>query len=142
MLKFTCSGGLVNAGGTDPLADTPDPDRISLRMPLIPRRSNVLAPKCEPLEQVESSRTNPCMQHGSRFAQSEHRKWQKRAVTELTVYVGVLRDAWAPPELLVEISDAACLTNPWLHRSSSLSGEEANASAIRVKHTEECSSTC
>lgn len=67
---------------------------------------------------------------------------EEKAVTELTVYVGVLRDAWAPPELLVEIRDAACVTSPWLHRSSSLSGDDANASAIRVKHTEACSSTC
>ena len=57
----TCSGGLLKAGETDDLAAMPEPDRISLRMPLIPRRSNVLAPNGDPLAQVERSRINPCM---------------------------------------------------------------------------------
>lgn len=34
---ITCSAGLLKAGGTDEFAETPDPDNISLRMPLIPR---------------------------------------------------------------------------------------------------------
>lgn len=30
----------------------------------------------------------------------------------LTVYVGVLREACPPPELLVEMREAACVTSP------------------------------
>lgn len=58
-----------------------------------------------------------------------------------TVYVDGLRDACPPPELLIEISEAPCVTSPWLHSSSSLSGEAANASTIRVKQTDACSKT-
>lgn len=55
----TCSGGLLNAGETDEFAAMPEPERISLRMPLIPRRSNVLVPNGDPLAQVERSRIKP-----------------------------------------------------------------------------------
>lgn len=55
----TCSGGLLNAGETDEVAAMPEPARISLRMPLIPRRSNVLVPNGDPLAQVERSRIKP-----------------------------------------------------------------------------------
>ena len=58
----------------------------------------------------------------------------------LTVYVDGVREA-CPPELLMEINPAACATNPWLHNSSNFSGDEANASAIRVKQTEAWSRT-
>jgi len=43
MLNFNCLGSLVDASGSNLVADTPDPDGISLRMPLLHRRSNVLA---------------------------------------------------------------------------------------------------
>lgn len=58
----------------------------------------------------------------------------------LTVYVEVLRED-CPPELLTETRLAACATNPWLQSSSNLSGDDAKASAIRVKQTDACSST-
>lgn len=57
----TCSAGLLRAGGTDELAETPEPDKISLRVPLIPRRSKVLDPRGDPLANVDSSRIKPCM---------------------------------------------------------------------------------
>ena len=63
-----CSGGRLIAGETDMLATRPEPDNISLRMPLIPRRNRVLVPKEDPLAHVERSWINP-------------------------VYVSVLRDA-------------------------------------------------
>lgn len=53
----------------------------------------------------------------------------------------MLRDACPPPELLVEMREAAWVTSPCLHSSSNLSGDEAKASAIRVKQTEACSNT-
>ena len=138
----TCSGGRLIAGETDMLATRPEPDNISLRMPLIPRRSRVLAPKGDPLAHVERSRINPCMPYKSHL-EPEENLWcgiLKIKVVS-TVYVGVLRDACPPPELLVEMREAAWSTSPWLHSSSNLSGDEANASAIRVKQTEACSNT-
>lgn len=57
----TCSGGLLNAGETEALEETPEPDRISLRIPLIPSSSKVLAPRGDPLAQVERSRIKPCI---------------------------------------------------------------------------------
>jgi hypothetical protein len=82
-----CSGGLFNAGETEVLEETPEPERISLRIPLIPSRSRVLAPRGDPLAHVERSRIKP-------------------------VYVGVLREACPPPELLLEMREAACVTSP------------------------------
>lgn len=106
----TCSAGLLKAGGTDALADTPEPDSISLRMPLIPSRSNVLAPSGDPLAQVESSRIKPCMHSSHKTVLTTEPK--KRTTFHFTVYVDVLSDACPPPELLVEINDAACVTSP------------------------------
>lgn len=110
---YTCSGGLLNAGETEALEETPDPDRISLRMPLIPRRSKVLAPRGDPLAQVERSRIKPCIcllsQGPTTKGFSIRLKRQKIA---LTVYVDVLREACPPPELLVEMRVAACVTSP------------------------------
>lgn len=60
-LAHTCSAGLVKAGETDNLASRPAPDKISLRVPLTPKRSSVFAPRGEPLAQVERSRIKPCM---------------------------------------------------------------------------------
>ena len=140
----TCSGGLLKAGETEMLATRPEPDSISLRIPLMPRSSKVLAPRGDPLAHVESSRIKPCMpfsQNWSHQIKKLFLNWKMKARIKHTVYVGVLRDAWPPPELLVEMSEAACVTRPWLHNSSSLSGDVANASAIRVKQTEACSST-
>lgn len=58
-----------------------------------------------------------------------------------TVYVDELREACPPPVLLTDISPAACVTNPWLQSSSNFSGDDAKASAIRVRQTEACSRT-
>lgn len=78
------------------LATRPDPDSISLRIPLMPRSSKVLAPRGDPLAHVESSRIKPCM----RFNQNWRNQIQKalltlkmKATAESTVYVGVLREA-------------------------------------------------
>lgn len=57
--KHTCSAGLLRAGDTDMFPTSPDPAKISLRMPLIPRSSNVLAPTVDPLAQVARSRIKP-----------------------------------------------------------------------------------
>jgi hypothetical protein len=59
-VHYTCSGGLFNAGETEALEETPEPERISLRIPLIPSRSRVLAPRGDPLAHVERSRIKPC----------------------------------------------------------------------------------
>lgn len=157
---YTCSAGLLNAGETEALEDTPEPDSISLRMPLIPRRSSVLAPRGDPLAHVERSRIKPCIsQSCQRYSapQINHMlvyrlkvnmnrcslRWSKLlllslqhcevrectflssqriskhtqkkiaiAKTTLTVYVGVLREDCPPPELLVEMREAACVTSP------------------------------
>lgn len=58
---ITCSAGRLNEGETVALEETPEPDSISLRMPLIPRRSKALAPRGDPLAQVERSRIKPCI---------------------------------------------------------------------------------
>lgn len=60
-IAHTCSGGLLKAGETNMLQTRPDPDRISLRMPLIPRRRRDFAPRGEPFAHVESSRIKPCV---------------------------------------------------------------------------------
>lgn len=56
----TCPVVLPKAGETDEFVEMPEPDNISLRMPLIPRRSKVLAHNGDPLAQVETSRIKPC----------------------------------------------------------------------------------
>lgn len=55
----TCSGGLANAGLMETLATRPEPDKISLRVPLIPRRRRVLAANGDPLAQVDKRRIKP-----------------------------------------------------------------------------------
>lgn len=138
---ITCSGGLLNAGETEMPATSPEPDRISLRMPLMPRSSKVFAPRWEPLAHVERSLIKPCKPHQV-ITQPQMKKCSYlKSYTKFTVYVDGLRDAWPPPELLVEMREAACVTSPWLQSSSSLSGEEAKASAILVKQIEACSKT-
>lgn len=92
VLYYTCSGGLLNAGETEALEETPEPDRISLRIPLIPRSNKVLAPRGDPLAQVERSRIKPCIcpSQGPKL----HAKCIRLKVKiALTVYVGVLREA-------------------------------------------------
>lgn len=43
------------------LEELPEPESTSLRMPLIPRESRVLAANGDPLAQVDSSRIKPWM---------------------------------------------------------------------------------
>jgi len=92
-LNHTCSGGLLNAGETEALEETPEPDRISLRIPLIPSSSKVLAPRGDPLAQVERSRIKPCIypSQGPKTAAKMHQRLEAKIT--LTVYVGVLREA-------------------------------------------------
>lgn len=97
------------------LPTKPEPDRISLRMPLIPRRRRVLALNREPLAHVERRRIKPCNAQGVKIKAHQMRENMNPTSTEViasTVYVDVMRDAWPPPELLMEISPAACATRP------------------------------
>lgn len=71
-MAHTCSGGLLKAGETDMLDTKPDPDKMSFRMPLIPRRSRDFAPNGEPFAHVERSRINPCVQVRS-YCSSSHK---------------------------------------------------------------------
>jgi hypothetical protein len=57
--KITCSGGLAKAGETVIPATRPEPERISFKVPLVPRRRRVLAANGDPLAQVERSRMTP-----------------------------------------------------------------------------------
>jgi len=58
-IQSTCSGGLVRAGETDILATTPEPESISLRIPLMPSKRSVLAPNGDPLAHVDRRRIKP-----------------------------------------------------------------------------------
>lgn len=69
------------------LEELPEPESTSLRMPLIPRDSKVLAPNGEPLAQVESSRIKPWMvcksklnphTHDIMHAYCAYKKFQRR----------------------------------------------------------------
>jgi hypothetical protein len=60
-VHYTCSGGLLNAGETESFEESPEPERMSLRIRLIPRSSRVLEPRGDPLAQVERSRIKPCI---------------------------------------------------------------------------------
>lgn len=57
--QCTCSGGLVRAGETVVPANRPEPERMSFKVPLIPRRRRVLDANGDPLAQVERSRITP-----------------------------------------------------------------------------------
>lgn len=140
-MDITWSGGLVKEGGTETLPIKLETGSISLRMPLISRWSKVLAPKGDPFAHIERSRIKPCMTDKSEFDPNKDKQSIWKCTSSTTVYVDVLRDAWTPPELLVEISAVTCSISPWLHSSSNLSGDEAIASTMRVKQTEECSNT-
>ena len=124
---ITWSAGLDKAGATDVPATKPEPERISLIVPLMPSRRSVLAANSDPLAHVERRRIKPWKDAQSIFSTTFTRKtkvnsaegWQN--ISAYTVYVDVLNDVW-PGELLMDTKLAACATNPWLHSSSSLSG--------------------
>jgi hypothetical protein len=58
-ISYICSGGLFRAGETEMLETRPEPARMSLRIPLIPRRRSVFVARVEPLAHVERSLIRP-----------------------------------------------------------------------------------
>jgi hypothetical protein len=61
------------------------------------------------LKEVE---LNPVHALKSRTNNYRTKHWTKKEKNALTVYVGVLREACPPPELLLEMREAACVTSP------------------------------
>lgn len=118
----TCSAGLLNAGDTDMPATRPEPDRISFRMPLIPRSSKVFAPWSEPLAQVERSRIKPCI--------SRHIKIHSPLRKQMTV-LSVIQQL----HYRVRRSAKGCLTTSWVagwNERSSLSNKSMITEFIKL----------
>jgi len=93
-------------------ATNPEPERISLSVPLIPRRRSVLAARGDPLAHIESRRITPCKKAWNKLHKSKINNCnKKKKKTKCTVYVDVLKDA-CPAKLLTDTKLAACATNP------------------------------
>ena len=75
---FTWSAGLDKAGATDVPATKQDPERISLMVPLMPRRRSVLAANSDPLAQVERRRIKPWNDEQSTLSKTTGKKGQSK----------------------------------------------------------------
>lgn len=75
-------------------ATNPDPERISLSVPLIPRRRSVLAARGDPLAHIESRRITPCKKAWNKFKRSKinncNKKKKKQSVPYMSMYPRML----------------------------------------------------